>query len=693
MLEVVKVLHHQYKSLPKDKRDEDVFFFLSTLDRSTRRWEDLEYCVEGGGSVEDCMNSMNAFMVDCIENSPELELYWCPLPYSQPMRKKDYCIGSAWLWSDLDEADTGEIPRPHFLWKTSEGRHQALWKLPAFLPSMVVEPINRRMTILCEADISGWDITQVLRVPGSLNNKYHPPERVDTIIDSIGKKAFDLPKTLFEGDRERDEAVGTPLPENFPGPRVALKELKRKCNPTLLRKLLQKEEPERGNRSEVLWKLIREMWEAGIRPETQFVIIKSSVWNKFAGRTNADKTLWEAVMKAKVSGKSQVEIQRDKQKKESKRLDNSREEDFEEDDEEDRQLEVISFESLMGSINLRPGWMIEHIWSKNSWGIVGGEPKSFKTMLAMEMAVSVASGVPFLGRFQPHQTGSVLIVQNENSPWIMQDRLQKIMRARGLVGKVIMKPNSIEIRRWPRNLQIQMVNQQGVMLDSPEDQDMLEEIIKQHKPILVIFDPFYLMFSGDINNARELQPTLKWLLRIQKTHACAVQLIHHKKKANKGVRGGQALLGSTILHGWSESGWSVSSEQTGADTFDIRVEREFRGAPNGLPLSLKLKMNLKEYSLNLDDDQDGGNERMTELIRGISEVLEGSKSLGLTSIRELVSGSRSQLKACLNYMVEEGVAICSKNGDGQRVWTLKDGGPYNKGNRSEEKEEKENSDL
>lgn len=691
MLEVVKVLHHQYNLLPKDKQEKDTFFFLSTLDRATRRWEDIEYCVEAKGSVEDCMNSMNAFMVDCIENSPELELYWCPLPYSKPMRKKEYCIGSAWLWSDLDEADTGEIPKPHFLWKTSEGRHQALWKLPQFLPSMIVEPINRRMTILCEADISGWDLTQVLRVPGSLNNKYEPPERVHTIIDSINKKAFELPKTLFEGDKDREGLVDVPLPEDFPEPRIALKEIKRKCDSTLVRKLLQRDEPERGNRSEVLWKLVREMWESGIQPETQFVIIKNSVWNKFEGRTNADKTLWELITKAKVSGKSQDELKKDKQKKETSRI---QREDFDEDDEQEaRTLEVVSFESLMGSINLRPGWMIQHIWSKNSWGIVGGEPKSFKTMLAMEMAVSVAAGTPFLGRFQTHQQGPVLIVQNENSPWIMQDRLQKIMKARGLVGQVIHKPNSIEIRRWPKNLTIDFINQQGVMLDEPDDKELIEAHIQKIKPILVIFDPFYLMFSGDINNARELQPTLKWLLRIQKEYSCAIQLIHHKKKANKGVRGGQALLGSTILHGWSESGWSVSSEQTGADTFDIKVEREFRGAPNGLPLSLKLKMNTKEYSLDLDDDEKGDDERMTELVRGISEVLEGGKAFGLTSIRDLVSGSRSQLKACLNYMVEEGVAICSKNNDGQRVWTLKEGSPYNNREPKEKKEETENSDL
>ena len=41
-----------------------------------------------------------------------------------------------------------------------------------------------------------------------------------------------------------------------------------------------------------------------------------------------------------------------------------------------------------------PRWLIEGLWADEAVGIVGGEPKSFKSFLVLDMAVAVASGSP-----------------------------------------------------------------------------------------------------------------------------------------------------------------------------------------------------------------------------------------------------------------------------------------------------------
>jgi hypothetical protein len=52
-----------------------------------------------------------------------------------------------------------------------------------------------------------------------------------------------------------------------------------------------------------------------------------------------------------------------------------------------------------------PRWLIEGLWADQAMGIVGGEPKSGKSLLALDLTVAVASGAPCLRRFRPVQTG------------------------------------------------------------------------------------------------------------------------------------------------------------------------------------------------------------------------------------------------------------------------------------------------
>jgi len=60
-------------------------------------------------------------------------------------------------------------------------------------------------------------------------------------------------------------------------------------------------------------------------------------------------------------------------------------------------------------------WLVEGFWSERAVGIVGGEPKCCKSFLALDLAVSVASGKPFLRRFPVHRPGCVLLFAAEDS--------------------------------------------------------------------------------------------------------------------------------------------------------------------------------------------------------------------------------------------------------------------------------------
>src|ERR1700739_4777223 len=74
-------------------------------------------------------------------------------------------------------------------------------------------------------------------------------------------------------------------------------------------------------------------------------------------------------------------------------------------------------------------WLGEGLWSDQAVGILGGEPKCCKSFLALDLAVSVASGAPCLRPFAVQRTGPVLLFPAEDSLVVVRRRLEGICSA------------------------------------------------------------------------------------------------------------------------------------------------------------------------------------------------------------------------------------------------------------------------
>src|SRR6476646_2918224 len=74
-------------------------------------------------------------------------------------------------------------------------------------------------------------------------------------------------------------------------------------------------------------------------------------------------------------------------------------------------------------------WLVQGLWSDQAVGILGGEPKCCKSFLALDLAVSVASGASCLRRFAVRRTGPVLLFPAEDSLAVVRRRLEGICSA------------------------------------------------------------------------------------------------------------------------------------------------------------------------------------------------------------------------------------------------------------------------
>ena len=88
----------------------------------------------------------------------------------------------------------------------------------------------------------------------------------------------------------------------------------------------------------------------------------------------------------------------------------------------------------------REHWLVEGLWGRSAIGLIGAAPKSTKTWLGLDMAVSVASGTPVIGHFKVHAKGPALIYLAEDSLPQVRARIESICRHRGLEEAVGWQP-------------------------------------------------------------------------------------------------------------------------------------------------------------------------------------------------------------------------------------------------------------
>jgi hypothetical protein len=540
----------------------------------------------------------------------EEDLYFSVARFAERGRALEKVLPVSWLWADLDEvhpsAATAMGLMPTIAVESSPGRYQAYWRLTKELAPKTIEKLNRALTYALGADKGGWDLTQVLRVLGTRNFKYKGAPRVKLMYHhrELVYKAGDVWAKVKEAVPEAELAgvTGTDLPRK-PIPRKAKQLLWAKA-----------EEVVEGERSDRLWELNCLLAESGLDEGEIFAMVNVSVWNKWKGnqarlRGDIRKAITHVRRKAvkrdrtkdrAVDSKPSVPADRGASDRDADRDAGDGDADTEDDGDATARLKFVGYSTFMAMPMAEPKWLVRDIWTAGSHGIIGGEPKTSKTTLALALALSVAGGVPFLGQYPVGTQGPVLMIQEENDLKLMQRRMHQLAAHSGLISTrdARVRPASpgglgstIVSVDMPAEIPLWMMNKCRFDLADEAHRDFLEGYIEQIRPALVILDPMYLIFGPvDANSMRDLQPFLKWIIGLGTEYGCATALVHHMGKAsesNAGRRAGQRLLGSATLHGFTDSAlYTTKLVDEREGWTKVSIEREFRAVSDQKPLEM-----------------------------------------------------------------------------------------------------------
>lgn len=231
------------------------------------------------------------------------------------------------------------------------------------------------------------------------------------------------------------------------------------------------------------------------------------------------------------------------------------------------ELSVVRAAEVVDEAALGPAWLIEGLWGAGAVGVVGGAPKCGKTWLTLEMAVAVASGRPCLGRHEVPVSGAVLVYAAEDAHASVRDRLAGLAAARGADFAT---------------LEVGLIVEPSLRLDRAEDLARLSTTLARRRPRLLVLDPYVRLQRVDENDASQVSAILGALRNLSRTHAVAIALVHHARKA-PADRAGQALRGSSDFHAWGDSNLFLSRRGQ-----DILLSVEHRAAASPPPITLGL---------------------------------------------------------------------------------------------------------
>src|SRR5215207_9727904 len=118
------------------------------------------------------------------------EAYFCAHLLNARRRVKENAEAVATLWCELDgsEIPNGEL-KPTAVVESSPGHYHVYWRLTEAISPEVAEQLNRRLARHVGADTSGFDLTQLLRVPGTVNHKY-PDRPVVRLLNLEPERAY-----------------------------------------------------------------------------------------------------------------------------------------------------------------------------------------------------------------------------------------------------------------------------------------------------------------------------------------------------------------------------------------------------------------------------------------------------------------------------------------------------------------------
>lgn len=235
-------------------------------------------------------------------------------------------------------------------------------------------------------------------------------------------------------------------------------------------------------------------------------------------------------------------------------------------------MKPIRFSDFVRLEGLKRDYLIPGLVPEAGRIALYGVAKRGKSFLALQLALAVAQGTPFLD-IPVKKSGPVLYLQFDTPPELWQERLIKLRDSGVNISGDLY---AIHPSTQPRRVNLLHGHQVG------EIHDMITATL----PVLVIIDVLAKVHSLDENAERDMKPVIDRLSTL--CAGRALLIVHHTAKPNLMPGASQqsastAGRGSSYLGGEVDANWLLKVRQRG--TGALEIEARFAAAAEDIKLT------------------------------------------------------------------------------------------------------------
>jgi hypothetical protein len=298
--------------------------------------------------------------------------------------------------------------------------------------------------------------------------------------------------------------------------------------------------------------------------------------------------------------------------------------------------------AVLPSDEIAERWLVEQHWCAHAVGVIGGAPKCAKTWLGLDMALSVATGTPCLGKYTVPEPGPVLVYLAEDALRAVRERIEGMARYRGL---------DID------GVEIHVITAPVLRLDLDRDRARLWETVRRHRPRLLVLDPLVRLHGIDENHAGDVAELLGYFRTLQRELGLSVLLVHHtRKNAAEGVAAGLGLRGSGDIHAFGDSNLYLRRTDE-----HLILSSEHRSAPASAPICLRLVATDAETT-HLEVVTGCHNDQGRGLEEQVLDLLAQGQVLTRTRLRDSLAVKNERLGEVLESLERTGQVVRTSSG-------------------------------
>jgi len=238
----------------------------------------------------------------------------------------------------------------------------------------------------------------------------------------------------------------------------------------------------------------------------------------------------------------------------------------------------LSLNALVGEKAPAVSWLASPLVPAGGNVLIVGYPKCCKTFFALDLAISLASSTPFLGRYEVPDDGiPVGLVCMEGQRWQIGRRIRRLCKSHGI------SPRSLEekLKIWYRP---------PLLFSDEKALTGLAEYAEFWALQMLIVDAWAYVSTGKSDNADDVTPQLTAFSNLrERVPQLTTGLVHHARKEShkKGAdRVTDLTRGSSAFGAWYDCGIALSRKD---ENSPVKVRAELRDYDSPSPFSFTVE--------------------------------------------------------------------------------------------------------